>query len=440
MQDEGACSSDSIPRVDGGWMRRERERIAIGRRRVADRLGVPESRLVIVELRRRPVPAEWLPVLKDLGFPPLPDAQPDAPPDERSDALAGSVALAAPAPPPIAADPRPSSEATAGIVAPPSEVAMAVETLPSSARMEEEHQQPATLEDPLAPLAAPSGAPPAPVRRVDGEWLTIGRLRLGLSVSALSRQLGVSWTTYARIEQQSLLVPSRWWPTLQKLGFDPPELPQVAPASAEPPRLRGRWLQRERTRLGITQADLRSELKAFWQFLDRVERHNLPVPDTWIPALRRLQMNVDVPPLFSPVPGAAAKQPSPAPPRRAKAGRAKKRAAPARPTAEPAAQTPPAAPLRVPVSTSSPASTGGDTNAPRQLPSKSVANAAELAALAELIVRYRLGFGQRVGQSPSEILSGLALDLRESGAEQAISLDDVEQVVQLLVQRDRSAE
>ena len=54
--------------LDGAWFRRERERVAIGRRSLAARLGTTESRLNTLEWRRQPVPAEWMTVLRDLEF------------------------------------------------------------------------------------------------------------------------------------------------------------------------------------------------------------------------------------------------------------------------------------------------------------------------------------------------------------------------------------
>lgn len=54
--------------LDGEWFRRERLRVAIGRRVIALRLDVPESRVQSLELKNREVPASWLPVLATLEF------------------------------------------------------------------------------------------------------------------------------------------------------------------------------------------------------------------------------------------------------------------------------------------------------------------------------------------------------------------------------------
>ncbi|PSM30714.1 helix-turn-helix transcriptional regulator, partial [Haliangium sp. UPWRP_2] len=64
-ESEGSTAPASL---DGAWLRRERERIAIGRRPVAVRLGVAESTLARVERQALDVPLSWLPGLAALGF------------------------------------------------------------------------------------------------------------------------------------------------------------------------------------------------------------------------------------------------------------------------------------------------------------------------------------------------------------------------------------
>ncbi len=61
-------SSSPVQTLDGAWFRRERERVAIGRKSLATKLGSTESRLHTLEWRRQQVPPEWLPVLRALEF------------------------------------------------------------------------------------------------------------------------------------------------------------------------------------------------------------------------------------------------------------------------------------------------------------------------------------------------------------------------------------
>lgn len=65
---EEAARSTAPASLDGAWLRRERERVAIGRRPVSKRLGIAESTLARVERQALDVPLSWLPGLAALGF------------------------------------------------------------------------------------------------------------------------------------------------------------------------------------------------------------------------------------------------------------------------------------------------------------------------------------------------------------------------------------
>jgi hypothetical protein len=58
MSDDSSTpnSEAAEPVLDCVWLRRERERIATGRRQVAERLGLPESQVIRVEMNKRLVP------------------------------------------------------------------------------------------------------------------------------------------------------------------------------------------------------------------------------------------------------------------------------------------------------------------------------------------------------------------------------------------------
>ena len=70
MSDDSSTANPEaeVPVLDGVWLRRERERIAIGRRQVAERLGLPESQVSRVEMNKRLVPSEWFAALAKLAF------------------------------------------------------------------------------------------------------------------------------------------------------------------------------------------------------------------------------------------------------------------------------------------------------------------------------------------------------------------------------------
>lgn len=54
--------------LEGRWFRRERERVAIGRAKMAAQLGTTPDYLFQMELKNREVPTEWIAVLVELGF------------------------------------------------------------------------------------------------------------------------------------------------------------------------------------------------------------------------------------------------------------------------------------------------------------------------------------------------------------------------------------
>jgi len=90
-------SQDDREFVHGGWLRQERERLALSRRYIAEHLLVSEAKIIWLEQRKGPVPPEWLGTLAAIGFqvpsvPPESAPSPPAPP-------APPVPLAPPAPP-----------------------------------------------------------------------------------------------------------------------------------------------------------------------------------------------------------------------------------------------------------------------------------------------------------------------------------------------------
>ena len=111
-------SAATAPSLNGAWFRRERERIAMGRKPLATRLGTPESRLATLELRNQQVPTQWLGIQAELGFR-IPQEASDPspsvlnPPTDGTNAEpAQPAAIAIPAPAPsVPAEPTPASAA-----------------------------------------------------------------------------------------------------------------------------------------------------------------------------------------------------------------------------------------------------------------------------------------------------------------------------------------
>ena len=444
-----ATSALPVPVPDGAWFRRERERIAVGRRAIAHQLQVAESRVVALETRRQPVPGPWLPLLGALGFrlpsasaefaapasdlkPAVPRVQVDAPAAALSgepQASAGATVLgecaAAVAPRLSAAavkTPEPPAEVRAG--EPPAAAAQSADLTaaaapaapvsPSIAPPVAESFLPG---EPAPDAAAPSDAAPLPAARpadtarspaapprphlsAEGGWLQAERERLGLSRNSVRQLLNIQWATYAKIERQKLPVPQRWWRKLKEVGFRFPGKPAPPPAPsvpAPPPAalqggLRGTWLRRQRQRLGLSEQDLWKALQVHWRTFTAVERHNRLIPAAWLPTLERLGMTA--------------------------AGRPEAASEP-RPRRAPAV-SPPAAPAAPPAAAAAPDQPDGDD-------------------LLSMIVKYRLALGRRSRQSAVEIMALIAHDLRTADLSQAITHDQLAAAMQSLLRSRSSA-
>lgn len=343
MTDAGSLSAESgetLP-LSAAWFRRERERLAISRRDLAQQLQVPQGRIATLEKEQRSIPASWIKLLSELGFRiPL-----------------GSA---------FSAEPE-------------------VPTQPEQPAATERTGSP--VEDKQEGAQADPPARRQRFKRVDGRWLRAERERLGYSRQALQAHLKqVEADTYAFVEGRGLVIPAHWRPVLRRLGFQFPTSeaspqPDLLRRFGVPSSLKGEWLARERSRLGLSVSEVRSALRITWNVLVSTERRNLQIPEVWLPALRGLGMRVD-PETAESVSGVKEEVNSSAP-----------------------ASGPPA-------------------------PDKA-------AELVELILTYRLKFGRSSGQTPVEILAWIAHDLRQSGAEHAISFEAVERAMKAL--RDRPA-
>jgi hypothetical protein len=145
--------------------------------------------------------------------------------------------------------------------------------------------------------------------------------------------------------------------------------------------LDGAWLRGERERLGLTRNTLRQLLDTSWTTVAVVEDRQRPVLRKWRPQLRELGFDLSL------------------------ASRAPK----------PASATPPQPPVT-------------------QAPSVATATAVVEDRFA-LIVRYRLAFGQRSGQSAVETLAALAHDLLLADLGRAISQADLSALFDSLLAR-----
>ena len=224
---------------DGTWFRRERERIAVGRRTIAQKLQVAESRVVALETRQQPVPGPWLPLLVGLGFrlpsasaesaAPASDLEPALPPqtDAPAAALSGesppSATATAPGERGEAADQSLPATAPVSAPEPPAEDLRGGE--PSAAAA-----QSADLVATAAP-ASPSDAPP------DAQTLLPGETTPAATAPPDAQTLlpGETASSATAPDAQTLL-PGETAPTTTVPPDAQTFLPgETAPAASEPP-------------------------------------------------------------------------------------------------------------------------------------------------------------------------------------------------------------
>lgn len=251
-QNLGAARSAEL-QPTGEWFRRERERIAIGRKPVAEKLGVAERQIALLETKKQPVPAAWLPRILELGFRLEPAEATAAPESKKS---------------PVAAPPASAPVAES---APVETAAPAAET----AR-------------PAAETATPAAEPPPAGGLLGGTWLRSRRHAQILSMRSLTDTLGVSENDLYTMESHNLPLPIEWFPVLSRIGILPAEEQGAAVAAHSAARPDGKWLQAMRHRHKLTTKDLAARLRTTYGAIQVVEARRWPVPDGWLAVLKEL--------------------------------------------------------------------------------------------------------------------------------------------------------
>lgn len=470
--------------LDGTWLRHERERIAVGRRRLADQLHVAEARVAAVELKKLVVPHEWIRVLAELGFR-IPEGVPVASvgvqraTESAEPAVAQEISQAPSSVPEAALTPAATGAPTSGAppllaTAPPGIVAA------SSGQTNESAQAPSS-EPP--PRASQPGRPASPLT---GAGLRKQRLQKSISQQALSEQLKVSAADLCRREKGDKPLPPRWLPILEKLGFSLPSAPPIAAPRPAPHGAKqmpqaaqhavpmtpaalvdGRWLRAERERLGHSLNGMSKRLRVAWGTYARVERESLPIPRAWWSPLRKLDFR-----LPKPEPAASAQRAASAERRPELRGSwlvrernrlglslsAVRKKLHIHPTTltrveredlpVPAAWLPVLRKLKMKLEGAGPArvQTAPKAALPQSLaappapaptgepPAPSQLRPDGRAELVEMILSYRLKYGRLTGQAPAEILTEIGRELSQAGAGRAISYEAVEQAMKALLQ------
>lgn len=421
--------------LDGAWFRRERERVAIGRRSLAARLGTTESRLNTLEWRRQPVPAEWMTVLRDLEF-----RIPEAVVPKAAVPQAALAALEVPVeriPESVPAAPV----ANAAVVAETSASAAAQET-PKAAEPPVVVTMPVAesppvevMESPLAavpsdaqsvvPTATPaeSASVPPAVEFFHGRWLRERRHQQAIPLQLLLHKLVTTEAELYALERQNIRLPLRWIPRLQKLGILSSEQSKAAARLNVSSQLNGAWLRQKRALLRLTPEELGRYLRASAVDVRVVESRMWPLPSEWFPILTALlesrktgkqksisASSTSVPPEVASGQKLSSKEAS---------GKQKTLAHPAKPEAKSPAQ---------PVVNSGPVQTDGKKAATGAIPRAG-------ANFAETIVEYRLQLGQHAGLPAVDVMAMIAQDLRLAQGKYALTYDALIAAMKTLLNR-----
>lgn len=349
--------------LNGSWLREQRRKQGYSCLRLSELLRVRNSVLALIEARNWPLLPEWLPSLARLGFP-----VPESLLPQQQDIVAQSLDT-----PSKKKEPQGQPSAVPASVPPP---------LPASLQL--------------------SGT-------LKGGWLRKERERLQLSQKAVGQHLDVKQTTLCKTERQDRSIPGSWLPVLQKLGF----FAGSSKSESSPvDGLTGAWLKQYRQRLERTIAYISDRIRIAWKSIQDVERRNEPIPQEWLPGLKKLGF---------PVPLHLLKI----------AGQRRistKAAKPELPRAETAKQA-----LR-PVAVGSGADSQGacaerplkDTAQPFPVAG---ANQASSADVIELIIDYRTRLGKTIGLPPLQLLSSIVKDLQEARVDQRMTYEDVKAAV-----------
>lgn len=272
--------------LEGGWLRKERERIAIGRKALATKLGSSESRVHTIEWRRQPVPMEWLPVLRGLSFR-IPDevdaalgttsqqsdSQQVAAPVAESVAAPSVESVEAPVAESVAAPVVQSAVESAVEIA----VAVAVESVVEATPSPVVKSVRDTVVETTLEVVTPSAAV------VESVAVTAAESAPSQAASA-AESVAVVESVAAPVEV----------PVVDAVVVDvaPSSLSQREPPPAHPAQplqlYHGRWLRERRYERAVRMQTLIQKLQSSEAELYALERHNIRLPLRWIPRMLKL--------------------------------------------------------------------------------------------------------------------------------------------------------
>jgi hypothetical protein len=435
--------------LDGAWFRRERERVAIGRRSLAARLGTTESRLNTLEWRRQPVPAEWMTVLRELEFR-IPDgaapqvaAAPEATPvvvAEVSGSAAAQETSKAAEPPVMVELPVAENPPVAVVESPPVAVVenppVAVVESPPGAVVESPPG--AVVESPPVAVAVspptvvpadaqsvvPTATPviPAEATKVSpavdffhGRWLREMRHQQAIPLQFLLHKLVTTEAELYALERQNIRLPLRWIPRLLKLGILSMEQSKAAARLNVSSQLNGAWLRQQRALLRLTPEELGRYLRASAVDVRVVESRMWPLPSEWFPILTALLESRKTGKQKSSSPSSTSVPPEVASGQKPSSKEASGKQKPLAPPAKPEAKSGPVKPVV-------------NRTAAEATPRPG-------ANFAETIVEYRLQLGQHAGLPAVDVMAMIAQDLRLAQGKYALTYDALIAAMKTLLHR-----
>ena len=411
--------------LDGAWFRRERERVAIGRRSLAARLGTTESRLNTLEWRRQPVPAEWMTVLRELEFR-IPDgaapqvaAAPEATPvvvAEVSGSAAAQETSKAAEPPVMVELPVAENPPVAVVESPPGAV---VESPPVAVAVSPPTVVPADAQS-VVPTATP--VIPAEATKVSpavdffhGRWLREMRHQQAIPLQFLLHKLVTTEAELYALERQNIRLPLRWIPRLLKLGILSMEQSKAAARLNVSSQLNGAWLRQQRALLRLTPEELGRYLRASAVDVRVVESRMWPLPSEWFPILTALLESRKTGKQKSSFPSSTSVPPEVASGQKPSSKEASGKQKPLAPPAKPEAKSGPVKPVV-------------NRTAAEATPRPG-------ANFAETIVEYRLQLGQHAGLPAVDVMAMIAQDLRLAQGKYALTYDALIAAMKTLLHR-----
>ena len=478
--------------LDGGWFRKERERIAVGRKGIALRLGSTESKVTTLETRKHDVPTEWFGVLRELGFRfPADVAQAETPvasvvtdvvqaaaiPSPPSDVpvvIAAEFAVSASDPPSASADAvieavvieavptRADIPTTAETATPVSPVIPAIPQAEMEARKEEKTPNVEPIAEASVPQDAQTLVPSnhseplasASLTPFCGRWMRERRRERGIRTQDLVTQLRTLPADLYTIERHNIRLPLRWIPGLLKLGLltvDEAKVATRGPGSKLSP-MNGLWLRQQRGQFKLSPQAVGAKLGVSALDIRLIEARQWSLPSEWFPALKSL---------FTAPASATSKKVASKPSGSAAIAAVKKDSAA---KAESKTKSTPAAVATGKTTKAAPAGTSAKkveakaatkteaSKSPAKAPAKtekpSVSTAtAKVAApaakpvpsgepgLAETIVSYRLMLGQHAGLSAVDVLAQIAADLQLAKGKDALTFEKLRAAMKVLTSR-----